>query len=648
MSIVEPAGLAGSTPHLPALSCEALLRRVLAKGRTQRRLAARRLDLNGVCRDHQRRTRNLLRHHPVITSWLDVDLVVQPFPAERIAALDGAVIDPDWIGELAALAELPPEAVPAGAMLSMVGQLHRLAGWAQATGVRWTAAFAQPGVAVPVGQLLDLAGSAASDLCVHQSHPVQPTDRDFECVSYQDTTVCGDPAWDAVMATHAARQAAVELGAVLHLSPITARRRTEEALTFVEELPATLDRWRVGQLDRSRAVVIAEATKVLAPDTRAAVEGQLLAPDPAPGADPTVLTPGRLRTLVDRLVIDADPDVAQHRADLAFADRKTQVTPIGENMARFSADLLAPDALLADEVLDSIAQSLPTDSRGGRTLSQLRADSFADLFTTLARYGHIDLRQPQTQPRPDTRPDGTATNPPDCGCPDAPNQWKPLGHSVSVTIAASTLACLDNHPAQLARYGWITADLARALTESARSVTAIIWRDPPDPEVRATTSSPPGQSGQPDPIDTGPPDTHQCHDGCIGSEPANSRWCGTDLDYGRRTYRPPAALQELINQRDRTCRFPGCHTPAQRCDQDHRAPYNRADPLAGGVTCPCNLDNLCRFHHRTKTFTRWTATREPGNALQWTSPHGHQFTDQPEPLPLGTTFTSGDLDLPPY
>lgn len=640
MTILDPVNRAGMPSLLPAPFCEAQLQRILADGRTLRRLAARRLDLNGVRRDHQRRTRNLLRHHTVTSSWLDVELVVQPFPAERIAALDGAPIDPAWIGELAALAELPPESVSAGAMLTMVGQLHRLAGWAQATGIGWTAAFARPGVAVPVGQLLDLAASAASDLRVHENHPVQPVDRDFDAVDYQDTTVYGDPDWDAVIATHAARQAAVELGTVLHQSPITARRRTEEALTFVDQLPATLHRWRAGHLDRSRAMVIAEATAVLTQEARAGVESQLLAPDPAPSADPTLLTPGRLRTLVDRMVIDADPDAAQHRADIAFADRKTQVTPTGDNMARFSADLLAPDALLADEVLDSIAKSLPTDSRGERSLSQLRADIFADLFTTLARYGHIDLRQPDAYPRPDTRSDDAAT----------PAQWKPLGHSVSVTIAASTLACLDNHPAQLARYGWITADLARALTESARSVTSIIWRDrPTDTEALATTSNPPGQSGQPDPVDTGPPDTHQCHQDCIGSEPANAngRWCGTDLDYGRSTYRPPAALQELINQRDRTCRFPGCHTPAQHCDQDHRVPYKRSDPRVGGVTCPCNLDSLCRFHHRTKTFTRWTATREPGNALQWTSPHGHQFTDQPEPLPLGTAFTSEDLDLPP-
>ncbi|MDQ2845294.1 MAG: hypothetical protein M3Y77_02845 [Actinomycetota bacterium] len=88
------------------------------------------MDRNGICRAYQRRTRNLLRHQPVTTSWLDVDLVVQPFPPERIAALDGAAIDPAWIGELAALAELPPGSVPASAMLTVVAELHRLVGWA--------------------------------------------------------------------------------------------------------------------------------------------------------------------------------------------------------------------------------------------------------------------------------------------------------------------------------------------------------------------------------------------------------------------------------------------------------------------------------------------------------------------------------------
>ena len=30
------------------------------------------------------------------------------------------------------------------------------------------------------------------------------------------------------------------------------------------------------------------------------------------------------------------------------------------------------------------------------------------------------------------------------------------------------------------------------------------------------------------------------------------------LDYGRRTYVPPAALRRFLERRDQVCRFPGC------------------------------------------------------------------------------------------
>ncbi|GLY64966.1 hypothetical protein Atai01_15850 [Amycolatopsis taiwanensis] len=50
---------------------------------------------------------------------------------------------------------------------------------------------------------------------------------------------------------------------------------------------------------------------------------------------------------------------------------------------------------------------------------------------------------------------------------------------------------------------------------------------------------------------------------------------GAVLDVGRTRYRPPAALDELIRVRDRTCRAPGCHRPAQRSDIDHHHDYHR-------------------------------------------------------------------------
>ena len=44
------------------------------------------------------------------------------------------------------------------------------------------------------------------------------------------------------------------------------------------------------------------------------------------------------------------------------------------------------------------------------------------------------------------------------------------------------------------------------------------------------------------------------------------------LDYGTRTYLPEP-LKTHITARDGTCRAPGCHRPAHRCQMDHITPY---------------------------------------------------------------------------
>jgi hypothetical protein len=50
------------------------------------------------------------------------------------------------------------------------------------------------------------------------------------------------------------------------------------------------------------------------------------------------------------------------------------------------------------------------------------------------------------------------------------------------------------------------------------------------------------------------------------------------------SYRPGRKLRHLVKARHRTCVFPGCHRPAQRCDLDHTTAYDQ-----GGRTCECNL-----------------------------------------------------------
>jgi hypothetical protein len=151
---------------------------------------------------------------------------------------------------------------------------------------------------------------------------------------------------------------------------------------------------------------------------------------------------------------------------------------------------------------------------------------------------------------------------------------------VQVTVPATTLLGTSDQPGELAGYGSIPAALARRIAEDPRAT----WH-------RLLT----------DPID------------------------GSLLDYGRRTYRPPANLNDHVRARDVTCRFPGCQQPSRRCDLDHTQAY------PAGPTSADNLGALCRRHHRLKHETDWTLTQHQGNFI-WTSPTGRTYTRTPEPI----------------
>jgi hypothetical protein len=107
-------------------------------------------------------------------------------------------------------------------------------------------------------------------------------------------------------------------------------------------------------------------------------------------------------------------------------------------------------------------------------------------------------------------------------------------------------------------------------------------------------------------------------------------WCratGTSPGHhGHPRYRPPAAMQRLIQRRHPTCVFPHCTRRATQCDVDHTVPYDK-----GGRTCKCNLAPLCRTHHRViKQHPSWTLLQPWPGLLVWITPAGkwHIVTPQ--------------------
>lgn len=64
-------------------------------------------------------------------------------------------------------------------------------------------------------------------------------------------------------------------------------------------------------------------------------------------------------------------------------------------------------------------------------------------------------------------------------------------------------------------------------------------------------------------------------------------------------YAPTPAMRAFASARDGTCIYPSCSRRADRCQLDHRIPYDE-----GGATAAHNLFSLCAHHHNMKTDRR--------------------------------------------
>jgi 5-methylcytosine-specific restriction endonuclease McrA len=112
---------------------------------------------------------------------------------------------------------------------------------------------------------------------------------------------------------------------------------------------------------------------------------------------------------------------------------------------------------------------------------------------------------------------------------------------------------------------------------------------------------------------------------------------GRVVEVGARTRTIPPALRRALTNRDRGCRFPGCHV---RVGQGHHVRHW----AAGGPTTLSNLALLCRRHHRAVHEEGYRIERLPDGALQFRRPDGRPLPDVPVPAavpadPIGALRT---------
>jgi hypothetical protein len=406
---------------------------------------------------------------------------------------------------------------------------------------------------------------------------------------------------------------AATLAMRLQCSPREADALVREGISYRETLTRTGAALAAGTIDVPRARALVNRLWDQMPHVAAHVEDEVL-----PRAAGRTST--QVRQDVERALIAVDPEGAADRQRAAQQLRsvsRPQVRPDG--MAALWLLLPAVRAVQVDSVLEAAARTARS-AGDPRTLEQLRADGLCDLVL-----GGQGLDAIATSPVESTSATPGAAVPTQHGAGDeavpvdaADRRAHPRTPraQVLVTVPLSTLIGLDDAPADLAGYGPLDAVQARALAWGGT------WQR-------------------------------------LVTDPAS----GAVLDVGRTRYRPPAALDEHVRYRDRTCTAPGCTVPADRADLDHTIEYHPAggDPERGdparplGTTSAGNLGPLCRRHHRLKTETAFTLSQPRPGLFAWTDPTGHTYlvrpgTDDPvRHLTAPDPATPEDADgSPPY
>ncbi len=295
-----------------------------------------------------------------------------------------------------------------------------------------------------------------------------------------------------------------------------------------------------GRIDVAKARVICDQTGHLDFETARRVADHAL--DRA-----TTQTTGQLAATLRRLCIAVNPDSAKERYEARLVDRKLVIQATEDGTANlFAFNLPAADANRAFRRIDRLAKAAKS-ADDARTIDQVRADVLLDLLT-----GQVSSRQAGR--------DGVA---------------------IELRVDLTTLAGLDENPAEIPGWGPVLADIARQVAESR-----------PRNRWRFTVT-------------------------------------GTDGDIvcaGTTRRRPTADQRRQVEARNPTCVFPGCRMPASASDLDHNHTWAEYH-----TTVTEDLAPLCRHDHITRHERGWTVKRSRPGVYVWVSPLGHSYTVGPDP-----------------
>ncbi len=224
--------------------------------------------------------------------------------------------------------------------------------------------------------------------------------------------------------------AAMELRAALRLTRRMAEIEIDFAHVLKHRLPEVGRALWSGEIDVRRARVLVKGTEHLTEgQARKIVENVI---ERAPQ-----LTTGELRSKVQKLCLEIEPEAAKKRYESALEGRRLVREPTIDGTATLILSDISPvKASAAIDRINSIAESLRVPGEN-RTMDQLRADIALDLL-----------------------------------CGSSAHQTKRKG-TVNIHVDLDTLAGLADHPGELAGFGPVIADIARQV---AGERTDANWR----------------------------------------------------------------------------------------------------------------------------------------------------------------------------
>ncbi|GAA2738963.1 hypothetical protein GCM10009867_33040 [Pedococcus aerophilus] len=391
--------------------------------------------------------------------------------------------------------------------------------------------------------------------------------------------------------------AAGSLAALLHVSPRTMSSRVEQARRVVCALPAVHALAWAGDLEPYRVDAVAAESMAAPADRLHEFEARVLE-GPVTHL-PCAALRRRARRAADRCAPDAAVDLAH-----LFRTRADVTARPGEctEMTRIVADLPTPVAMRVYGAVDALADEYARANPGQR-IGAARAEALADLVEANATISTtIELVAPV---------DAGHTYGPDLGvssaCLGEPG-WPEEPHLSMVDQTPSLHASAESdgvhedvggceelddgvlHEHETDDRWFVSAHTEVPTVGSLLPSDVVDLLKDPDVTIRLSRS-----------------------DSVTGA----TRWQDPT------TYRPGARTARAVRSRDGTCRFPGCGTPAGRCQLDHVVRH------PDGPTTVTNLQSLCATHHGFKHHAGWRVDMDERGVCTWTAPDGRTHTTSP-------------------